>query len=343
MNLNKLNTFLMLALFLDPTKLEQNDLVCKYHFHPEMMTPSSEQIKIEEDKPLLASNITNNSETFWHDWPNVCNTFSGKRRNSGIPKFKNDPTQKSEAEYIKEKSQRMLKLVASEMGADHRLFWIWARRGSDFLSTSVHVMDDDIIANYNSYNAFKWTQEKENELLALNNHKAKYELSKIQIYKENKFYNLNYLIPIAEKDGKISYGNVPVFSMAYGPLDTNSAFYLKGFDKNSPPWISCNHYGMVDYVIGIWAARNFARECYNLTDEKGKRIGNSYGVIDRRYARGHCMPASGDFRKRARGSLNPDAPAKLGTKFPQNSTDRKEFLTHLISRAIEEGIIEETY
>ncbi len=254
----------------------------------------------------------------------------------------------SEPEILKKDSQKakkMAKLVAKEMGADYRLLLIWMERGSNSNPYAVHVMDGDVRAHKKAWKQYIWSQPKERYYLYILKNKnindsewwkAKSNLNKILRYKNNLFFRYKKPVDILDENHNIlGMENVNVFYMGYGPIDMNSVLYSHIWNNNTPPWVMCNYYGLISYIVAIWSARKFQRECQSIGFD------GSYGVIDRRYARGKCDYPNKTFKNFAKKyKLDPYKKARLGNKFPYESTNKEELLKFLLKRAIEEKIIE---
>lgn len=240
-----------------------------------------------------------------------------------------------------EKAKEIAKLVAEEMGADERLILLWGTRGSDWHSTSLHLMEEDLKYDRQEYLRYSWSQSKHNKWSNLfdeskptnsNYWKAKHQLNIIDTFKNNAFYSESYVF-----EGKNKKENtIPVFAIKHGALDINPIYFTKIWDTDAPPWIACNDHGLIQYIVAVWIARKFQKKCTGKVPH-----GDSYGVIDAMYARGRCQAPSEKFIKRAKHyGINPAKRAKLGSKWPAKTTDRKEIYEHMKSLAIKKGIIE---
>jgi len=248
-------------------------------------------------------------------------------------------------ERDRKKAKKMAKLVAKEMGADYRLLLIWMARGSKSNPYAIHVMKGDMDAHKKAWREHHWTPAKEKRLVSIIERydsdddlwwQAKADLKKVLKYKDNLYFQYKKPIEVVDENGQmIKSEKINIFHMAYGPIDMNSILYLHMWDSESPPWIMCDNYGLVSYIVAIWAARKFQKEC------EANGLTGSYGVIDRRYARGRCYEPNNDFKDYARRyKLDPYKRARLGEKFPQEKTNREDLIEYLLDKAKKEKIIE---
>lgn len=246
---------------------------------------------------------------------------------------------------VKDKAttKKLAKMVAKEMGADYRLLLIWMQRGSETNAQAIHVLSPDIKAHKKAWKKYYWTQKKEDfyrkQMSVYSPDKKEYwiyknKLSKILTYKDNIFFESFMKIKKFFKNKYIGEEKINYFHYGYGPYDMNSIFYLKRWSSTSPPWIMCNDYGLKAHIVAIWAARDFQKKC------KSSGVGDSYGIIDRTYARGHCRKPNKDFIQRAkRYRLNPHQRARLGKKYPEKTTDRNYIYNYMLFRAKKLGIL----
>ena len=166
---------------------------------------------------------------------------------------------------------------------------------------------------------------------------AKAELARISRFRANEFYDSRIDYEIVGRDGSRSPGQRSVWSYGYGPFGFNPTYFLPIWDADAPPWVFCNDDGLAAIVTAVWAAREHQRECAALG------FASSNEVVNRRFSSGHCDPRPGraqKFRSRARArGINPDAPAKLGARWPADSSDRAQLLEHLRAQASAQGLL----
>ena len=289
--------------------------------------------------PVVLQPTSDQSDTW--KLPNVCDTYEVVyRRGKRHPyhrKIKHEWTDADRA-----RAKKLARLVAREMATDASLLVLWMNRGSSANPNSIHILPADRKADWKAWMSFQWTPDKEKEFKdAMEKYgardprfwKAKYGLAKIQVYKNNPYFDDSFKVNIVdgERTGETYH---PYFAMKYGPLDMSAVGYTKIWSVDAPPWIMCNDDGLIAYITAIWAMRDFQREC-----KKQIENGDGAGVIDRRYARGHCLPPSEDFLKRAKFyNIDPDKRYRLGRKWPKKTTDRKQIWLHMKKRAVETGI-----
>jgi len=241
--------------------------------------------------------------------------------------------------------RQLIDLVTSEMGANPRLFRTWSLRESTHRPSAIHVLDPDLEAAAVAWHEHTYSSERERVLLEMlaaadassrPYWEAKAELSRITTFRDNPFFRDVVEFELRLPDGTQARDVASIWAFGYGPFGFNPTFFLPIWDPVSPPWIFCGDDGVVAIVTAVWAARLQQREC----EEKG--VGDSYTVVNRRFSRGHCSRVEADpnFRRRAsRAGLDPDARARLGRKWPQESTDRSELLTHLRTLARQQGLL----
>lgn len=243
----------------------------------------------------------------------------------------------------KKRVRSLARFVAREMGADPRSLLVKMDRGASSNPHAIHILNEDIEADRQSYLNYRWSQNRENmykqtlETESTKNKKywtAKIGLERIQIYKNNPYYNDRFEFDVVVRDGSIVKDMHPYFALKYGPLDMQAVGYTKYWDTQAPPWIMCNHDGIIAFITGIWASREHQKDCLSTIGD------GSYGVLDRRYARGRCTQPSRAYINRAKKyGLDYTKKAKLGKKWPQATTDRKEILEYMIRKARAKGLL----
>lgn len=279
-----------------------------------------------------------------YDWelPNQCDTFKVVYRRKGDPYHK-----RVRVKWTKEdrtRARKLARMVAREMGADPRLLLLWMDRGSSSNPHAIHVLTRDLRADWNAWKSHQYSPELEAkyrktlETVSARNAKfwaAKNALRKILAYKDNPYYFKAFEYKEEYPDGHSGLSRHPYFAMKYGPLDMSAVGYTKFWSREAPPWIMCNDDGIIAYIVGVWAMRSFQKQCANEVAH-----GDSFGVIDRRYARGHCRQTSENFKRRAAAyGINPDERVRLGRKWQRSTTDRKAIYDHMKAKAIEKGLL----
>ncbi len=205
----------------------------------------------------------------------------------------------------KREVKRRIRIVAEELGADPKLFLLWAERESSFEPGALHVQDADIRANTKS-----WQRERRR-------HSFGYPDAV-----------LNSRMPVIGMRG-----GIPAFTLGYGMYGMNATLHWHRWDPAQKPEALCSELGIRATVLAIWAARRYQRECRRV-----QRLGN-YEDINRRFGSGHCRVnkrrrrLAVDFRRRAkRWGLAPRRFAHLGYAYPEGETDREELIATLLSK-----------
>lgn len=289
-------------------------------------------IQVKSTTPVEAST--------W-ELPNVCDTYElVYRRGKRHPYYRKIKHKVTKEDRVRAK--KLARLVAREMGADYRLLWLWISRGSSGNPHTIHILNSDRKADWRAWRSYQWSPDKEKRYRDMMQKYgaqdsrfwwAKHRLAKIQVYKSNPWFDDTFDVKIVDGEytGKTEH---PYFAMKYGPLDMSAVGYTKIWSREAPPWIMCNDDGLIAYITAIWAMRDFQSECKSQVDH-----GDGAGVIDRRYARGHCLPASKNFVKRAKVyKIDPNKRYRLGKRWPRKTTDRKEIWEYMKRRAVETGI-----
>lgn len=239
----------------------------------------------------------------------------------------------------------LIRLVAREMGADPRLFQAWAMRESTLRPSAIHVLNPDLEAASSAWRRFQYDPSVEMELEQTLQHLSptgseywttKARLNRVQTFRANAYLQDMIDYELRLSDGSTSRDLESIWAFGYGPFGFNPAYYLPVWDAKSPPWVFCGDDGLIAIVTAIWAARDHQREC----EQAGMK--GSYAVINRRFGSGHCIDPGPKPRFAARArkyGLNPNARARLGSKWPRATTNRLEFLDHLRIRAREEGLL----
>lgn len=270
------------------------------------------------------------------DVPNQCESFEYKKG-----KFKR--IKKNWTEEDEQRFKEIIGVIAREMGADPRIFYVWGRREGDFRPSTMMVKRGDHRANKNAWKSHSWSQEKENELVSIMENSPQYgagseayyqardHLRKILKYKGNPWWNSK-----TEYKRNNLTREINQWFFGYGSFGMNSVLYVHVWDKDAPPWILCYDEGIISIITVVWAARKQYEKCRSLGFPK------TYGVLDRRFSRGHCSTEykKGFINRAWKNGLNPHAKPKLGDKWPEETTDRRVIYNYMRTKLIEEGLIE---
>lgn len=278
--------------------------------------------------------------------PYVCERFELRIDADGRVRHKRLRHTWTEAD--RQKFRKLIALVADELGADPKLLMLWALRESTYNPYAIHVLDPDIEASSASWRRHRWDPERAAELQEVMAElgardpgywAAKAELGRISRFRGNPHYDARIDYEQVEPDGTRNQGQRSAWGYGYGPFGFNPTYFVPIWDSQAPPWVFCNDDGLAAIVTAIWAAREHQREC------AGAGFGASNEVVNRRFSSGHCEPRPNraeKFRTRARRrGIDPDARAKLGDRWPADSSDRAQLLEHLRARAGDEGLLSE--
>ncbi len=270
--------------------------------------------------------------------PYRCETFHVEVDDRGRRRYRRHRRRWTRRDQVR--YRRLLALVAREMGADPRLFQLWALRESSYRPDAVHVLDPDRSASRRAWERMRYTRAREVMLeramaRARRGARAYYEarsaLSRIRTFRDNPTYEDVVEIPVRFPDGRTAKERVMRWHLGYGPFGMNPVYFLPVWDATAPPWVFCDADGLAAAVTAVWSARRAAAECRALGYEP------TYEVVNRRFSGGRCTPRpalDAAFRRRARvRGLDPDAPARLGRRFPRSTTDRLALLRDLYEKA----------
>lgn len=276
--------------------------------------------------------------------PYVCERFELRVRKDGRVWHKRLRHPWTEAD--RQRFRDLIELVAKELGADPKLLTLWALRESTYNPYAIHVLDPDVEASITSWRRHRWDPERAAELEAVMTElgardpgywTAKAELARISRFRDNLHYDAKIDYELVATDGARHLGERSAWSYGYGPFGFNPTYFLPTWDAAAPPWVFCNDDGLAAIVTAIWAAREHQREC------AGLGFGSSNEVVNRRFSSGHCEPRpdrAEKFRKRARTrGINPDARARLGSRWPAETSDRAQLLSELRQQAADAGLL----
>ena len=167
--------------------------------------------------------------------------------------------------------------------------------------------------------------------------RAKAELARISIFKDNAFFDDEVEYDVVLPSGERIRDRRSQWAFGYGPFGFNPNYFLPYWDAEAPPWIFCNDDGLIAIISAIWAARSQQKECV------AQGFGDSYEVVNRRFSSGHCRPRESRahlFRKRARSvGLDPSRRARLGKKWPEQTANREAILDHMRRKASMKGLL----
>lgn len=289
--------------------------------------------------PLVADDTSN-------EIPYLCERFELRVRDDG--RIWHKRLRRSWTEADRQRFRKLVAMVANELGADPQLLLLWALRESTYNPHAIHVLDPDIEASTTSWRRHRWDPDRAAELEAVMTElgardpgywAAKAELARISRFRDNPHYEAQIDYELITPDGQKSPGQRSAWSYGYGPFGFNPTYFVPTWDPKAPPWVFCNDDGLAAIVTAIWAAREHQRECAALG------YGDSNEVVNRRFSSGHCAPRperAAKFRTRARArGIDPDARAKLGSRWPADRSDRAQLLDHLRTRAAEQGLLAE--
>ncbi len=279
--------------------------------------------------------------------PYVCERFEVRIRPDGRSwhkRLRDTAWTKAERERFRE----LVELVAEELDADPRLLTLWALRESTYNPHAIHVLDPDLEASRASWRAHRWDPKRAAELEATMSElgarhpdywKAKAELARISKFRDNPHYEATIDFEVVDPTERRHATKASAWGYGYGPFGFNPTYFLPIWDASAPPWVFCNDDGLAAIVTAVWAAREHQRECETLGFD------GSYEVVNRRFASGHCTERPGraeQFRTRARSrGIDPAARARLGKRWPRETSNRRELLEHLYERARERGLLSE--
>ena len=248
----------------------------------------------------------------------------------------------------RDRFKHLVEMVAQEMGADPRLLRLWSLRESTYNPYAIHVLNPDLEAADRSWERHRYTDakaarlEEEMERVGAKHPRfweAKAELGRMERFRNNRFFDAAVEYDLVYADGTRARDAASRWSYGYGPFGFNPTYFLPVWDVEAPPWVFCEGDGIPAIVTAIWSARNHQRECRSLGYDE------SYATVNRRFSSGSCNPRptrAHRFRQRAESwGIDPDAKARLGTKWPQEGTDRVELYERLRTRAEAKGLLSE--
>lgn len=276
--------------------------------------------------------------------PYVCDRFEVRIRDDG--RIWHKRLRRSWNDDDRAKFRKLVTMVAKELGADPKLLTLWALRESTYNPYAIHVLNPDVEGSVTSWRRHRWDAERAAELEAVMAElgardpgywEAKAELWRISRFRDNVYYDALIDYEQVNPDNSRVPRRRSAWGYGYGPFGFNPTYFVQVWDATAPPWVFCNNDGIAAIVTAIWSARNHQRECESLG------YGASNEIVNRRFSSGHCTERperARKFRKRARSKrLDPNARAKLGDRWPAETTDRAALLAHLRALAEDKALL----
>ncbi len=307
-------------------------------------------------RPTAVATTVSSAETTFHvELPQALEpaTYGAQRSSCERFRVEIDPQgrphyrriRKAWSEDDRDRFRRLIGLVASELGAEPRLFQAWAMRESTYRPSSLHVLDPDVNGAAAAWRRYAYDADEEarleDDLAGRDATDAGYwevkgKLARLRRFKGNAHLYAEVEYEQVAPDGTQSTARGSAWAFGYGPFGFNPAYFVQVWDPRAPPWIFCHDDGIVAIVTAVWAARTHQREC------QAAGVGGSYLVLDHRLGRGHCGapdPQSGFVDRLRRLGLDAHRQARLGKKYPAETTDRAALLETLRTRARAEGLL----
>lgn len=212
--------------------------------------------------------------------------------------------------------RELVRLVAAEMGADDlaaEMIWRKAIYESSGNPGNVHIRSRDLEANRRAANKGRKLATK------------RWRRAKVPVY--------------AKRRGRArKIGTHDAWALGRGLYGMVTGLHMHRWSPDAPPWSLCDP--VIATVVMIWAMRAGLEECH------GSTLRDAY----RRFSSGKCAVREARLERRfdrlARGKVrglrlepfDPDAPAVLGERWPEATTDRAELLAVLRNSAIDAGL-----
>jgi len=256
----------------------------------------------------------------WSQYPNTCETFTVIE---GDTRFKNRkgqrvyPVRHKRNRYERtgrdqRRTRKLIRLVAKEMGADEDAQYLVdmiAHHESSWNPYAIHILNEDLNANFEAWERHAYDAGREQKLLARMEEvgaraseywQIKAELADLRLYKGNTFWDKKLAYQHVIPERTLHKETTPaqeftehrsVWAYGYGLYGMNAVLYTHWFDREAPPWMLCADEGIVATVTLIWALREQQEDCRYLSKDNpgkwGESGGSARGVI-RRFARGQC-------------------------------------------------------
>lgn len=325
----------------------------------------------------------------WENVPYQCETFTVQERSTPVwskklrreiypVRYKRDRQRLKYADQ--KKNYALARMVATEMGFDPALVEMHADHESSGRPDVIHILNPDRAANKRAMDKYAYSTSKEAGLeRELAKHsvsdrsywKVKAKLAAMRLYKGNPHWNTrlkyeHHLPKRGEAPAEMWEESQSVWSYGYGFYGMNAVLYTHVWDSQAPPWIMCAEQGIVATIMYVWVARDAKAKCDQLSARDPETYtadgGSNRGII-RRMAKGQCGKGRlgpvwrrlmGEYK--ARYGIDWDAPAKVGSKWPQYElyrngnpkrdkdgnripTDREKILKHMVKKAEARGLL----
>lgn len=204
-----------------------------------------------------------------------------------------------------------IRAVAEEMGADPNLLIAIAKHESSMTPSALHILEADRKAGLAAWRGATYSEERMFKLEKIveqgprdpRYYRARASILRMQRYRDNVYWNVE--TPVGEQQEN-------VWAWGYGLYGMASVLYTAIWDPTSPPWVLCDP--TVASITLVWALRAQTQACGSRT----------VGQTIARFGSGECGTP---LRKGwLRLVPSPEAPARLGTKWPKETTVRAELI-----------------
>lgn len=254
------------------------------------------------------------------------------------------------------RTKELIRLVAREMGAAHPEFFVdLALHESTWAPESVHILNPDERANQRAWERHTYSGPRERMLekrLSTQSARSraywgtKRQLAALRRFEGNAYWYDDLKMPliVGGRDSGL-HETRSVWSFGYGLYGHNAVLYVPFWSSDAPPWVLCDHDGIVATIVEVWAARKAARDCAFLSKKDPETYGTdgaSYTAVLRRLSGGHCNPRRLGPAWRgimARSSVPWDQAPAFGSEFPRAETPRGVVLSHMLVAAAEAGLL----
>jgi hypothetical protein len=208
----------------------------------------------------------------------------------------------------------LVNIVGDELGADAIAREVVYRKAileSSGNHAAVHVRTADIEANRRAARRGRAVSSK------------RWARARVPVYKRHR----KQLEPV---------GTYDAWALGRGLYGQVTGLHLSRWSTDAPPWSLCDP--IIATVTTFWSMRAGLEQC------DGETMRDAY----RRFASGRCALrepsqerafdrlASGRVRGLKLAKIDPEAPAKLGTRWPEDETDRAILLAKLRRRVADE-------
>ena len=312
---------------------------------PAHAAPPAELAASEDEPVVVGTTVTARP---W-DLPNQCERIDRKVWSKKRERYYYKRARHKYTHEDRKRVRAVIKLVADEMGADHRYLWAKSIIESSGNPETIHILNADFEANRVTWHRFTYSERREKQLLDLKEKygaqskvfwRAKADLHRIRKYKGNQYWDETQEVQVYGPKDHRSTETPSIWSWGYGLYGMNSVYYTEDWDNQAPPWILCAEDGLIATVIEIWALRHGIQECVAQGYE------NNWDTANRRVSRGKCdehTPGKKYVHWAAQMGLERDKAPKLGTKWDRKTSDRQQLLDHMRKRIVEECLTPELY